>query len=466
MKEFLNGLEKCGAEFVDFRFTDLRGILHHITYPLSGVDAELLREGIFFDGSSIEGWCTINNSDMLLVPDLSASKFRLDPFFEKPTLGVCCNVKDPLSSGFYNKDPRYIAMKAEEYLRSSGIAEVAYFGPELEFFLFDSIHFSINPENCFYKFGSSEFSANNSDIDQANHGYRTKPKSGYLPVAPMDSMQDIRSQMSCVMQDMGIVVEKHHHEVASAQHEIGIRFGSMLESADNVQLYKYVVRNVARLHGQTATFMPKPLFGDNGSGMHVHQSLGSEGKALFYGSGYANLSELALYYIGGILKHVKSLNAFTNSSTNSYKRLVPGFEAPVICAYSMRNRSAACRIPIFHKAEAARVEFRFPDPSANPYLAFSAMLLAGLDGIKNKIHPGESRSEDLYEEMQISSKLPSVASSLREALDALESDYEYLTIGEVFDKELLESYVKLKRHEVEMLERFPHPVEFYNYYGV
>ncbi|WPY00969.1 Glutamine synthetase [Candidatus Trichorickettsia mobilis] len=466
-QNFLHYLKQHQIYFVDFRFTDLHGVWHHITYPVSMINEELLNGGIFFDGSSIQYWCAINQSDMLLIPDISPNldNIAIDPFADVATVIVTCDVFDPLNLLPYKKDPRYIAKQAEKYLQQTGIADTAYFGPEVEFFIFDSVHFQSNAEHCFYNVKSDEFTNNNGAMTDNNHGCRPKAKGGYFPVTPLDSMHNIRSKMLIDMQAMGLEVEKHHHEVAPAQHEIGIKYRSLLHSADAIQTYKYVVRNAARSYGKTASFMAKPLFADNGSGMHVHQSLWLNGNSLFAGMEYANLSEIALYYIGGILKHAKSLNAFTNPTTNSYKRLVPGFEAPVICAYSMRNRSAACRIPVENSPSAKRVEIRFPDPTANPYLAFAAMLMAGIDGIQNKIHPGESHNEDLFEDKEIAKTLPSVAGSLREALVALEQDNSYLLVGEVFSKELLTSYLEMKWKEVTAIEQFPHPLEFSYYYN-
>lgn len=471
MQAFFDFLKHHQVEFVDFRFTDLRGTWHHITYPTSAVNEELCSYGLLFDGSSIAGWCAINESDMLLKPDFGHElcNVHLDPFSAYPTAIVICNIHHPLSGEIYTKDPRQVAKKSIEYLQSTGLADEAFFGPEAEFFLFDGITFQSRSEKTSYEIYSDEFPSQNGaslgQNRQQNHGCRPSSKGGYFPVQPLDSAQDIRSEMLLKMTEMGLRVEKHHHEVAPAQHELGIVYNSLIKIADELQIYKYVVRNVARLYGKTATFMPKPVFGDNGSGMHVHQSLWKGSEALFSGKGYAGLSDTALFYIGGILKHAKSLNAFTNPTTNSYKRLVPGYEAPVICAYSAQNRSAACRIPIVHSPKAKRVEVRFPDPTANPYLAFSAMLLAGIDGIQNRIHPGEAQDVDLFEEKDIAKQLPTVCGSLKEALQALENDHEYLTKSGAFSKELIESHLEMKWKEFYRLAHHPHPLEFELYYN-
>lgn len=470
MQAFFDFLKHHQIEFVDFRFTDLRGTWHHITYPVTAVDENLLVEGLLFDGSSIAGWCKVNESDMLLKPDFEGelSSVHLDPFASYPTVIVFCDIYHPITAEPYLKDPRQIAKKCIAHLQSTGIADEAMFGPEPEFFMFDGVAFSNNAEKSFYELYSDEFSSQNARNIQGckqNHGYRPGPKGGYLPTQPVDSAQDIRSEMLLKMVEMGLNVEKHHHEVAPAQHELGIAYNTLLKIADETQIYKYVVRNVANLYGKTATFMPKPLFGDNGSGMHVHQSLWKKDKPLFAGDSYAGLSEIALFYIGGILKHAKSLNAFTNPTTNSYKRLVPGYEAPVICTYSAQNRSAACRIPISHNPKAKRVEVRFPDGTANPYLAFSAMVLAGIDGIKNRIHPGEAQNIDLFAQTRKTKDLPTMSSSLNEALHALENDHDYLTTSGVFSKELIQSHLELKYEECQKLANHPHPVEFDLYYN-
>ena len=471
MQQFFDFLKHHQIEFVDFRFTDLRGTWHHTTYPVSAVDRDLCEHGLLFDGSSIAGWCAINKSDMLLKPDFGdeLSNVRLDPSSSYSTAIVICDVHYPQSGEPYEKDPRQVAKKCVKYLRSSGLADEAFFGPEAEFFIFDGVAFQSHSEKTYYEIYSDEFPSQNgvgiSHTTLRNHGFRPGHKGGYFPVQPLDSSQDIRSEMLLKMAEMGLRVEKHHHEVAPAQHELGITFNTLIKIADEMQVYKYVVRNVARLYGKTATFMAKPIFGDNGSGMHVHQSLWKNDEALFSGNGYGGLSETALHYIGGILKHAKSLNAFTNPTTNSYKRLVPGYEAPVICAYSAQNRSAACRIPIVHSPKAKRIEVRFPDPTANPYLAFSAMLLAGIDGIQNKIHPGDAQDIDLFEQKDIAKKLPSVSGSLEESLQSLEGDHEYLTKSGVFSKDLIATHLEMKGRECQRLSQHPHPLEFELYYN-
>ncbi len=468
LKSFLGYLKENQVQFVDFRFTDLNGTWHHIAYPVSAVEEDLLKGEIFFDGSSIPGWCPINHSDTLLIPDIDADlkNVTLDPFSSHPTAIVICDVYDPVTKKVYTKDPRAVGKRAEVYLTQTGFADKAYFGPEAEFFIFDGVRFGVDGHQSFYEISSDEFPLSNArPLEDGNHGYRPQKKGGYFPATPLDSLQDMRAEMLLTMVDMGVDVEKHHHEVAPAQHEIGIRFNTLVRCADTMQIYKYVVRNVAHSYGKTATFMPKPIYGDNGSGMHVHQSLWQGKQPAFAGNGYAGLSDIALYYIGGIIKHAKSLNAFTNPTTNSYKRLVPGFEAPVICAYSAQNRSAACRIPLGSSDKSRRVEVRFPDPTANSYLAFSAMLMAGLDGIQKRMHPGDPQTQDLFEEKSVSKKLPTVSGSLRESLLALESDHDYLLEGGVFTKDLIESYSALKWEEVYALEHHPHPIEFIQSYN-
>jgi len=471
MQAFFDFLKHHQIEFVDFRFTDIRGTWHHMTYPVSAVDDNLCDHGILFDGSSIAGWCAINESDMLLKPDFGADlcNVRLDPFSSYPTAIVVCDVHHPQSGKPYDKDPRQVAKNCITYLQSTKIADEAFFGPEAEFFIFDGVAFQASSEKTSYEIHSDEFpSQNGAALGQKfaqNHGYRPGHKGGYFPVQPVDSAQDIRSEMLLKLAEMGLKAEKHHHEVAPAQHELGIVYNTLVKIADEMQIYKYVVRNVAHLYGKTVTFMPKPVFGDNGSGMHVHQSLWKGSEALFGGDKYAGLSDTALFYIGGILKHAKSLNAFTNPTTNSYKRLVPGYETPVICAYSAQNRSAACRIPMVNSPKAKRVEVRFPDATANPYLAFSAMLLAGIDGIQNRIHPGDAQDIDLFEEKDIAKNLPTVCGSLSEALHALEKDHEYLTKSGVFSKALIESHLEMKWKEVHRLAHHPHPLEFEMYYN-
>ena len=465
MKTVLDFIKDNDINYVDLRFTDPRGKMQHVTQHVDTIDEESLTEGFMFDGSSIAGWKAINESDMTLMPDLS--RFYIDPFFAQPTLALFCDVLDPATMQPYERDPRSTAKAALAHMASAGIAETAYFGPEAEFFLFDDVKYELGANTGMYKVDSVEGPYNTGrDYEEGNMGHRPGVKGGYFPVPPVDSGQDIRSEMLSVMSEMGVPVEKHHHEVAPSQHELGMMFGTLIETADNLQLFKYSVHQVAHAYGVTATFMPKPIVGDNGSGMHVHQSLWKDGTPLFAGNGYADLSEMALHYIGGIIKHAKSLNAFTNPSTNSYKRLIPGFEAPVLLAYSSRNRSASCRIPFVNSPKGKRVEVRFPDPMANPYLSFSAMLMAGLDGIRNKIHPGEAMDKDLYdlppEELK---DIPTVCGSLRKALESLDADREYLTSGDVFTNDQIDAYIELKMEEVYAFEHTPHPIEFQMYYS-
>tara|TARA_E500000178_G_C17031821_1_gene761010 strand:+ start:901 stop:2310 length:1410 start_codon:yes stop_codon:yes gene_type:complete len=464
-KTVLDFIKENDINFVDLRFTDPRGKMQHLTQHVDTIDNDSLSEGFMFDGSSIAGWKAINESDMTLMPDLS--RFYIDPFFAQPTLALFCDVLDPITMQAYERDPRSTAKAALAHMASAGIADTAFFGPEAEFFLFDDVKYEVGMNTGMYKLDSVEGPYNTSrDYEEGNMGHRPGVKGGYFPVPPVDSGQDIRSEMLSVMSEMGVPVEKHHHEVAPSQHELGMMFGTLIETADNLQLYKYSVHQVAHAYGVSATFMPKPIVGDNGSGMHVHQSLWKDSAPLFAGNGYADLSEMALNYIGGIIKHAKSLNAFTNPSTNSYKRLIPGFEAPVLLAYSSRNRSASCRIPFVNNPKGKRVEVRFPDPMANPYLAFSAMLMAGLDGIRNKINPGEAMDKDLYdlppEELN---DIPTVCGSLREALESLDADREYLTSGDVFTNDQIDAYIELKMEEVYAFEHTPHPVEFQMYYS-
>lgn len=465
IQKIMDMIKEHDISFVDLRFTDPRGKMQHVTQHIDTVDAESLEEGFMFDGSSIAGWKAINDSDMNLMPDLS--RFYIDPFFAQPTLALFCDVLEPLTNEAYERDPRSTAKAALTYMESAGFADTAFFGPEAEFFLFDDVKVEVSMNQSMYRIDSVEGPYNSArDYEEGNMGHRPGVKGGYFPVPPVDSGQDIRSEMLAVMAEIGIPVEKHHHEVAPSQHELGIKFGTLIETADNMQLYKYVVHQVAHAYGLSATFLPKPVAEDNGSGMHVHQSLWTDGKPLFAGNGYADLSESALYYIGGIIKHAKSLNAFTNPSTNSYKRLVPGFEAPVLLAYSARNRSASCRIPFVHSPKGKRVEVRFPDATANPYLAFSAMLMAGLDGIRNKIHPGDAMDKDLYDlPAEELSQIPTVCGSLREALESLSSDRAYLTEGNVFTDDQIDAYIALKMEEVIALDRAPHPIEFQMYYS-
>ena len=458
--------EDIGLRWIDLRFTDPKGKWHHLTMDADAFDEDMLEDGVMFDGSSIAGWKAINESDMTLRPDLTEA--ALDPFTAEPTLILNCNIEEPSTGQGYNRDPRSTALRAEEYLKFTGIGDTAYFGPEAEFFMFDDVRFDVNYRGASYRLDDVEGPYNaGADLEGGNYAHRPREKGGYFPVAPVDSANDIRGDMVNAMKAMGLPMDKHHHEVAPSQHELGMLFGTMIQTADRVQAYKYCVHQVAHAYGKTATFMPKPVAQDNGSGMHVHMSIWKDGNALFAGNGYADLSEMALYYIGGIIKHAKALNAFTNASTNSYKRLVPGFEAPVLLAYSSRNRSASCRIPYGTGPKAKRVEVRFPDPTANPYLAFPAMLMAGLDGIQNKIHPGDAMDKDLYalppEELK---EVPTVASSFREALECLDADREFLKKGDVFSDDQIDAYIALKMEEVEALDLAPHPVEFQMYYSV
>ncbi|MEF2072345.1 type I glutamate--ammonia ligase [Consotaella aegiceratis] len=464
--DVLKQIKDNDVKFVDLRFTDPKGKMQHVTMDVAVVDEDAFAEGVMFDGSSIAGWKAINESDMVLMPDPESA--HMDPFFAQSTMAVVCDILDPISGESYNRDPRGTAKKAEAYLNQSGIGDTAFFGPEAEFFIFDDVRYKADPYNTGFKLDSTELPMNDdAEYETGNLGHRPRVKGGYFPVPPIDSAQDIRSEMLTVMAEMGVETEKHHHEVAAAQHELGMKFDSLTRNADKLQIYKYVIHQVANAYGKTATFMPKPVYGDNGSGMHVHQSIWKGGKPVFAGNEYAGLSETCLYYIGGIIKHARALNAFTNPSTNSYKRLVPGFEAPVLLAYSARNRSASCRIPFGQSPKSKRMEVRFPDPTANPYLAFAAMLMAGLDGIKNKIHPGEAMDKDLYdlppEELK---DIPTVCRSLREALEHLDADRDFLKAGGVFDDDQIDAYVELKMAEVLRFEMTPHPVEFEMYYSV
>ncbi len=462
----LDLISKESISFIDLRFTDTRGKEQHVTVPARSADEDFFRDGKMFDGSSIAGWKNISASDMILMPDLN--HYFIDPFFEEPTLVLRCDIVEPATMMAYERDPRAVAKRAEAYLRASGIADACYFGPEPEFFIFDNVRWDVGMRSNFYEIDSEEAAWNSgAEYDHGNHGYRPRVKGGYFPVPPVDSSQDIRSAICLILEELGMDVETHHHEVATAnQCEINTKFRGLLEKADEMQVFKYVVTNTAHIHGKTVTFMPKPLVGDNGSGMHVHQSLAKAGKNLFSGDKYAGLSDTALYYIGGIIKHGPALNAFTNGTTNSYKRLVPGYEAPVILAYSSRNRSASIRVPYVTNPKGRRIEVRFPDALCNPYLAFSAMMMAGLDGIRNKIHPGEAMDKDLYdlppEELR---GLPTVAGSLSEALDALDKDRGFLLEGEVFTNDLIDAYIKLKREEDDRVRTTTHPVEFDLYYS-
>jgi glutamine synthetase len=459
-------IKENDIRFVDLRFTDPRGKWQHLTQAIVTVDEDSLKEGFMFDGSSIAGWKAINESDMCLMPDLTTA--TIDPFFAQATLVLVCDVLEPTTGRPYNRDPRSTAKAAIEYMSNQGIGDTAFFGPEAEFFVFDDVKFDVQMNRGYYEVDSSEGPYNTArDYEEGNPGHRPGIKGGYFPVPPVDSEQDLRSEMLAVMEEMGVEVEKHHHEVAPSQHELGMKFGTLINTADSLQIYKYVVHQVASSYGKTATFMPKPVAGDNGSGMHVHQSIWKNNEPMFAGSEYADLSETCLFYIGGIIKHARAINAFSNSITNSYKRLVPGFEAPVLLAYSARNRSASCRIPFVNNPKGKRVEVRFPDAASNPYLAFSAMLMAGLDGIKNKIHPGEAMDQDLYELSPNELKdIPTVCGSLREALNALDLDREFLTQGDVFDDDQIDAYIDLKMEEVLAFEQAPHPIEFKMYYSV
>jgi glutamine synthetase len=463
--DIIQKIKDENIKYLDLRFTDMRGKLQHVTMDVSVVDADMFEEGVMFDGSSIAGWKAINESDMVLMPDPESA--YVDPFFGAATLAVNCDILEPATYQPYNRDPRSIAKKAEAFVTSSGVGDSVVFGPEPEFFLFDDVRYSNTTFKVGFQVDSSELPSNNdTEYEAGNTGHHIGIKKGYFPVPPLDSAQDIRGEMLEAMGTMGVIIEKHHHEVASAQHELGIKFQPMIKSADSVLIYKYVIQQVANAYGKTATFMPKPIYGDNGSGMHCHQSIWRDGKPLFAGDQYAGLSMDCLYYIGGVIKHAKSINAFTNPTTNSYKRLVPGFEAPVLLAYSARNRSASCRIPFGQSPKSKRVEVRFPDPLANPYLAFTALLMAGLDGIKNKIHPGEPMDKDLYELPKEELKeIPTVCASLREALDSLDKDRDYLKAGGVMDDDFIDAYIELKMTEVIKFEHTPHPVEYEMYYS-
>lgn len=452
--------------FVDLRFTDPQGKLHHVTMDISEISEDTFSNGVMFDGSSILGWKTIHESDMILIPDPETA--HLDPFFAQSTLAIFCDVLDPVSEEFYRRDPRSIAKRAEAYMKYVGIGDTINIGPEAEFFIFDDVRYKTTPYNTGFQLDSSELPSNDdTEYETGNLGHRPRMKGGYLPVPPIDSCQDMRSDMLTALKDMGVRVEKHHHEVAAGQHELGIRFDTLVREADKMQIFKYVVHQIANSYGKTATFMPKPVFGDNGSGMHVHMSIWKDGIPIFAGNKYAELSETCLFFIGGIIKHAKAINAFTNPSTNSYKRLVPGYEAPVLLAYSARNRSASCRIPMSRSPNSKRVEIRFPDPTANPYLAFSALLMAGLDGIKNKIHPGQAMDKDLYDlPLKELKEIPTVSGSLREALEALDKDRSFLKAGDVFDDDQINSFIQIKMQEVLRYEMTPHPVEFDMYYSV
>ena len=463
--DVLKYLADNDVKFVDLRFTDPRGKWQHLALTTEALDDASFDDGVMFDGSSIAGWKAINESDMALIPDPVSAV--MDPFSAQSSLILNCDILEPSTGQPYLRDPRSAAKRAEAYLGSTGVGDTAYFGPEAEFFVFDDVRFDVSMNNCFYQFDSEEGPYVSGKIfPEGNPGHRPPIKGGYFPVPPVDASADLRAEMVTVMQEMGLNMEKHHHEVAPSQHELGVVFNTLVSAADEMQIYKYCVHMVAHTYGKTATFMPKPVINDNGSGMHVHQSIWSGGKPTFAGSGYADLSDAALYYIGGIIKHAKALNAFTNPSTNSYKRLIPGFEAPVLLAYSARNRSASCRIPFATNPKGKRVEVRFPDATSNPYLAFAAMLMAGLDGIANKIHPGDPMDKNLYdlppEEL---ADVPTVCGSLRQAMEALEADRDFLKKGEVFSDDLIDAYMELKWEEIYNFEHTPHPVEFQMYYS-
>jgi len=467
MAKVLKMIKDNEVKFVDFRFTDTRGKEQHVTMPSTAVDEEMFTDGKMFDGSSIAGWKGINESDMVLMPDQDS--VVLDPFTDEVTVNIRCDILEPTTMEGYERDPRSVAKRAEAYLQSTGIGDVAYFGPEPEFFILDVVRWGADMSGAFYKVDSEEAEWNSERVyEDGNIGHRPTTKGGYFPVPPVDSLHDIRAAMCLAMEEMGVSVEVHHHEVATAgQCEIGTRFDTLVKRADQNQIMKYVIQNVAHAYGKTATFMPKPLVGDNGSGMHVHQSIAKNGENIFAGNQYGGLSETALYYIGGIIKHARALNAFTNASTNSYKRLVPGFEAPVMLAYSARNRSASIRIPWVSSSKARRIEVRFPDPTANPYLAFAALMMAGLDGIQNKIHPGEAMDKDLYDlPAEEALNIPTVCHSLDQALDCLDADREFLTAGGVFTDDLIDGYITLKMDEVTRMRMTTHPVEFDMYFSL
>jgi glutamine synthetase len=466
-REVLEFAKKNKVQIVDLKFIDLIGTWQHFSIPIEELNEGVFKDGSGLDGSSIRGWKAINNSDMLAVPDPSTA--TLDPFTNVPTLSLVCNVIDPITRENYDRDPRHVAQKAEKYLKGTRIGDISYWGPEAEFFIFDQARYDQNSHSGYY-FVDSDEGVWNAGKDGMNLGGKIRHKEGYFPVAPTDTQQDIRSEMIIEMQRAGIPIEKHHHEVATAgQAEIDLRFDSLVKMADKMMMYKYIVKNVAARHHKTVTFMPKPLFGDNGSGMHTHQSIWKDGKPLFAGKEYAGISQMCLHYIGGILKHAPALAALTNPTTNSYKRLTPGFEAPVLLAYSSRNRSGGIRIPMYSPSpKAKRIEVRFPDPACNPYLAFAAMLMAGLDGIENKIDPGEPMEKDLYDlEPKEAAKVPTMPGSLDDALKHLEKDHEFLLKGGVFNEELIETWISYKRNrEVDMLRLRPHPYEFFLYYDV
>ncbi len=467
VKDILRRVKDENIQFIDFRFTDTLSKFHHITYRSPSIGENELLNGIIFDGSSIPGWKQVNCSDMIIKPDFSTA--FIDPFTTQSTLVLICDVIDPKTQTGYLRDPRTIARKAIDYLKSSKIGDQVYFGPELEFFLFDDVRFKNHPHTSSFSLDSEEGSYNSDKkYESGNLGHRAGIKSAYFPVPPIDLSYDIRSEMALALEGVGLKVGVHHHEVAESQCEIGFEYAEILQSSDNVQKLKYVIKNIAASYGKSATFMPKPIFGENGSGMHAHQSIWKDGNNLFYDKGgeYAELSEMCLYYIGGIMKHAKAINAFSNPTTNSYKRLVPGYEAPVGLAYSASNRSASIRIPYVYNPKAKRIEVRFPDPTANPYLTFAAMMMAGLDGIKNKIHPGKANDKDLYHLTEKeANEVPGICNSLQQALNSLDQDREFLKMGNVFSDDMIDAYIILKTREVKELEKRPHPIEFEMYYA-
>jgi len=466
-KDVLKMIKENDVKFVDFRFTDTKGKEQHVSVPAHTIEEDVFEDGKMFDGSSISGWKGINESDMILMPE--ADTAVLDIFTDEPSINIRCDILEPSTMEGYERDPRSVAKRAEAYLKSTGIADTAYFGPEPEFFILDDVRWSVNMSGSMVKIDSEEAEWNSEKVyADGNFGHRPTVKGGYFPVPPVDSLNDIRAAMCLAMEEMGVEVEVHHHEVATAgQSEIGTKFNTLVKRADDNQIMKYAIWNVAHAYGKTATFMPKPIVGDNGSGMHVHQSLAKDGENLFAGDLYGGLSEMALYYIGGIIKHARALNAFTNASTNSYKRLVPGFEAPVMLAYSARNRSASIRIPWVSSPKGRRIEVRFPDPTANPYLAFAAMMMAGLDGIQNKLHPGDAMDKDLYDlPAEEAAEIPTVCHSLDQALEALDADRGFLTAGGVFTDDLIDAYIDLKMEEVTTMRMTTHPVEFDMYYSL
>ena len=462
--DVLKKIKDEGIDFVDLRFTDPKGKMQHVTFHSDLVDDDLFADGIMFDGSSIGGWKDINESDMVLMPDPATAK--MDPFFQQDTLAIFCDILEPDDGSSYNRDPRGTAKAAEAYMRSANVGDDVYFGPEAEFFVFDDVRWDTSQNKTGYEFDSTEGPYNTGTMyTGGNMGHRPGSKGGYFPVPPIDSQQDMRSEMLAIMGEFGLQPEKHHHEVAPSQHELGMKFDTLVKMGDNMQLYKYVVHQVAHAYGKSATFMPKPVHNDNGTGMHVHMSIWKDAQPLFAGDGYAGLSDACLYYIGGIIKHAKAINAFANASTNSYKRLVPGFEAPVMLAYSSRNRSASIRIPWTASRNGKRLEARFPDPAGNPYLTYTVLLMAGLDGIKKKIHPGDPMDMDLYELSAKEAKdIPQVCGSLREALESLDGNRDFLKAGGVFDDDQINAYIEIKMEEVQRLAMHPHPVEFDMYY--